>query len=91
MAEYILDIVEGTRSHPDVSLGASTRGMLAYYRACQALACVSGRGHVTPDDVKELAVPVLAHRIMTRAWDQGGRDDAGPIVKDIVSRIPVRI
>jgi MoxR-like ATPase len=90
VADYLLDIVEGTRSHPDVRLGASTRAALSYYRACQALARVEGRDHVTPDDVKELAGPVLAHRPMTRAWDQGGRDDAGPIVRDVVSKIPVR-
>ena len=91
VADYLLDVVEGTRSHPDVRLGASTRAALAYYRASQALARVDGRDYVTPDDVKELAVPVLAHRLMTRAWDQGGRDDAGPIVRDVVSKIPVRV
>jgi len=91
VADYLLDVVEGTRAHADVRLGASTRGALAYYRACQALARVDGRDYVTPDDVKELAVPVLAHRLMTRAWDQGGRDDAGPIVRDVVSKIPVRV
>lgn len=90
VAEYLLDVIHGTREHPDVNLGASTRAALAFYRACQALACVDGRDYVTPDDVKELAVPVLAHRLMTRAWDQGGRDDAAPIVRDIVSKIPVR-
>jgi MoxR-like ATPase len=90
VADYLLDIIEGTREHPDVRLGGSTRAALAYYRACQALARVDGRDYVTPDDVKELAVPVLAHRLMTRAWDQGGRDDAGPIVKDVVSKIRVR-
>jgi MoxR-like ATPase len=90
VADYLLDIIEGTREHPDVRLGGSTRAALAYYRASQALARVDGRDYVTPDDVKELAVPVLAHRLMTRAWDQGGRDDAGPIVKDVVSKIVVR-
>jgi MoxR-like ATPase len=90
VTEYLIDIVEATRSHADISLGASTRAMLAYYRACQGLACVDGRDHVTPDDVKALAVPVLAHRVMTRAWDQGGRDDAGPIIHDILNRTPVR-
>jgi MoxR-like ATPase len=88
--EYLLDIVAATREHPDIKLGASTRGTLAYYRACQALAKVDGRNHVRPDDVKELATPVLAHRIMTRAWDQGGRDDASPILKDILAKTKVR-
>jgi MoxR-like ATPase len=91
VSDYLLDVVEGTRRHPDVRLGASTRAALAFYRACQALARVDGRDYVTPDDVKELAVPVLAHRLMTRAWDQGGRDDAAPIVRDVVSKIHVRV
>jgi MoxR-like ATPase len=91
VADYILDVVEATRTHPDVKLGASTRAMLAYYRACQAVARLDGREYVTPDDVQQLAVPVLAHRLMTRAWDQGGRDDAGPIIEDILSRVRVRV
>lgn len=91
VTEYLLDIVDATREHPDVKLGASTRGALAFYRACQGLAKVSGRDYVQPEDVKELAVPVLAHRIMTKAWDQGGRDDATPIINDIVAKTRVRI
>lgn len=91
VTEYLLDIVAATREHPDVKLGSSTRGALAYYRACQALAKVSGRDYVRPDDVKELAVPVLAHRIMTKAWDQGGRDDATPIIRDILGKTKVRV
>lgn len=91
VTEYLLDIVTATREHPDVKLGASTRGALAFYRACQALAKVSGRDHVRPDDAKELAVPVLSHRIMTKAWDQGGRDDATPIIRDILAKTKVRV
>ncbi len=91
VTEYLLDIVAATREHPDVKLGSSTRGALAFYRACQALAKVSGRDYVRPDDVKELAVPVLAHRIMTKAWDQGGRDDATPIIRDILAKTKVRV
>lgn len=91
VTEYLLDIVTATREHPDVKLGSSTRGALAFYRACQALAKVSGRDYVRPDDVKELAVPVLAHRIMTKAWDQGGRDDATPIIRDILGKTKVRV
>ncbi|QEL15015.1 AAA family ATPase [Limnoglobus roseus] len=91
VTEYLLDIITATRSHPDIKLGSSTRGALAFYRACQSLAKVSGRDHVRPDDVKELAIPVLAHRIMTKAWDQGGRDDATPIIKDILAKTKVRV
>ena len=89
IAEYLLDVVQATRDHPDVSLGCSIRGALAYYRAVQAKAVLAGRDYVTPDDVKALAVPVLAHRLMTRAWDQGGRDDAAPIIRDILAKVNV--
>lgn len=89
VAEYLLDLVDATRVHPEISLGASTRAALGFYRAIQALAVVDGRDHATPDDVKELAEPVLAHRLMTRGWDQGGRQDAGPVVKELVARTKV--
>ncbi len=91
VADYLLDLIEATRVHPEVSLGASTRAALAYYRASQALALLSGRQYVTPDDVKALAIPVLAHRLMTKAWDQGGRNDTDSIVNEIVAgaKVPV--
>jgi MoxR-like ATPase len=91
VAEYLLNVVQATREHPDVSLGVSTRGALAFYRAVQARAVLADRDYVTPDDVKELAIPVLAHRLMTRAWDQGGRDDAAPIVRDILAKVRVPV
>lgn len=91
VVEYILDLIQATRKHDDVTLGASTRAGLMFYRASQALARLNGRDFVTPDDVKELAVPVLAHRLMTKAWDQGGRDDAAPIVTEILSKTVVRL
>lgn len=91
VADYLLDLVEASRVHPEVSLGASTRAALAYYRASQALAMLSGRQYVTPDDVKFLAVPVLAHRMMTKAWDQGGRNDTEAIVNEIVAKTKVPV
>lgn len=91
VAEYLLDVVQATRDHPDVSLGCSIRGALGLYRAVQAHAVLNGRDFVTPDDIKQLAVPVLAHRIMTRAWDQGGRDDAAPIIRDILTKVNVPV
>jgi MoxR-like ATPase len=89
VADYVLELVHGTRKHPDIRLGASTRAALSLYRAAQALAAVHGRDYATPDDVKALAEPVLAHRLLTKAWDQGGRDDAGPIVRDLVAKTAV--
>lgn len=66
VVDYMLSIVEATRHHPDVRLGVSTRGTLTLHRAVQALAMVRERDYVVPDDVKEMAVPVLAHRIVLR-------------------------
>ncbi len=61
---YIIEIVRRTRSHQDFYLGASPRGSLGLYRAAQASAAIRGRNYVIPDDVKVLAVPILAHRLI---------------------------
>lgn len=64
---YIASVCERTHSAPGVQLGVSPRGMLSLMRACQSYAMIEGRDFVTPDDVKALAVPVLAHRLSVRA------------------------
>ena len=64
--DYLLDIVAATRSHDELTLGVSTRGALTYYRASQARALAEGRDFVTPDDIKQMAIPVLAHRVVCR-------------------------
>lgn len=87
IADYVLNIVDRTRSHTDVLLGASTRAAIALYRAAQALALTFGRDYVIPDDVKHLAESVLAHRLVTRGWTQGGHPDAGPMVREILSKV----
>jgi MoxR-like ATPase len=89
VADYVLDVIEATRNLPEVVLGASTRAALALYRACQAYAVTASRDYVVPDDVKTLAEPVLAHRITMRGWSQGGRPDAGPVIRDIMARIRI--
>jgi MoxR-like ATPase len=86
LADYVLDLVEATRQHPDVALGASTRAALGFYRAAQAHALTDGRDYVVPDDVKGLAEPVLAHRLVGRGWAAGGSPDAGPVVREIVAK-----
>lgn len=65
--DYLLRLVRATRDRPEVALGASPRGSLALHRAAQALAATRGRDHVLPDDVKELAPSVLAHRVLVSA------------------------
>ncbi|HEX4610009.1 MAG TPA: MoxR family ATPase [Urbifossiella sp.] len=86
LADYVLDLVEATRAHADVALGASTRAALGLYRAAQANALTAGRDYVVPDDVKGLAEAVLAHRLIGRGWAAGGSPDAGPVVREIVSK-----
>ena len=66
LVEYLMTIVQTTRTHAEVALGVSTRGALTYFKACQALAMVGGREFVVPDDIKRLAAPVLSHRIVMK-------------------------
>ena len=66
VADYIVRLVDATRTHPDVYLGASPRGSIALYRAGQALAGLLGRDYVIPDDIKALAEPALAHRLIIK-------------------------
>ncbi len=72
VSDYLLDLVQATRQHDDLAVGASTRGALLLYRAAQALAALRGRDFVVPDDVKELAAPVLAHRVVAKRAGPGG-------------------
>jgi MoxR-like ATPase len=65
--DYMLEIVRRTRAHESLSLGVSPRGAQALYRASQALALIEGRDYVLPDDVKRLAVPVFAHRVVVNS------------------------
>jgi MoxR-like ATPase len=89
IVEYMLNLVEETRKHGELALGTSTRGALALYRAVQAFAVTAGRDYAIPDDVKALAESVLAHRLITRSWAAGGHPDAGPVVRDVLSRLKV--
>jgi MoxR-like ATPase len=90
ITDYLLDIVHSTRRSDDLHVGVSTRGALTLYRAAQSLALVSGRGFVIPDDVKALAVSVLAHRVVGKSFLQAGEFGASEaIIRDIVDRIRV--
>ena len=68
---YLLDIVDATRHCEELRVGVSTRGALCLYRASQALALIENRDFVIPDDVKRLALPVLAHRVIAKGYLQG--------------------
>ncbi len=90
IAEYLLDIVAATRASEDLHVGVSTRGALTLYRAAQAQAFVAGRDYVVPDDVKSLALPVLAHRVVGKSFLQAGEFGAAEaIVRDLVDRVRV--
>lgn len=67
VAHYILAVVQATRDHDHVQLGASPRASLSLFEACQARALVEGRDYVTPGDVKQMAAPVLGHRILVKS------------------------
>jgi MoxR-like ATPase len=92
LADYMLDLITATRFHPDVHLGGSTRASLSLYRAAQALALLEGRDFVIPDDIKRLARPVLAHRILPRSTRQGSSvESVEKIVGDIVGQTPIPV
>jgi MoxR-like ATPase len=87
--QYVVNLVSATRDHPDLRLGASPRASLHLVRAARAHAVLNGRGFVLPDDVKHLAGPVLAHRLIATAEARIGRRDAQQIVADLLERVPV--
>lgn len=86
--DYIVTIVESTRKHDDVFLGASPRGSLALFNAARAWAGVSGREYVTPDDVKLLSEPTIAHRIIVNPSSRMRGVDNRTIVRDLLASIP---
>ena len=87
--EYIVKIVRQTREHPDVYLGASSRGALAIYRLGQARAALLGRDYVLPDDVKALAGPALGHRIIVGPAARIKDIEPEQIVQDIIDQTSV--
>ena len=89
VAEYIVRLVGATRTHPDVYLGASPRGSIALYRAGQALAGLLGRDYVIPDDVKALAEPALAHRLIIKTSSTIHDVQSGSVVRELLDSIPI--
>ena len=89
IAAYTVDIVEKTRQLDEVQLGVSPRGNLSFLKAAQALAAIKGRDYVTPDDVKELALPVLGHRIILRGSQRNRSTQIESLIEGILSEVPV--
>lgn len=88
---YIVTLVQETRRHPAVRLGASPRGSLALFRAAQARAFLHRRAYVVPDDVQALAVPTLAHRVGLKPDAQVAGRTAEAVVEDILDRVRVPV
>lgn len=93
LVSYILAISRATRSHGSVRLGVSPRAAMTMYRAAQAFALASGRDYCLPDDIKYLARPVFAHRIVVPASRglEGDNDAAGAVIDDILSTMEVPV
>ncbi|HMM40436.1 MAG TPA: MoxR family ATPase [Thermomicrobiales bacterium] len=87
--EYIVDLVLATRQHDDIYLGSSPRGSLALYTASRAWAALQGRDFVTPDDIKDLAEPTLAHRVIVNPAARMKGIDSRDIVQEILSSVAV--
>jgi MoxR-like ATPase len=89
LKNYVIDIAHASRKHPQVSLGLSPRAMVQLARAVRALAASRGRDYSTPDDVKELAVPVLAHRLVLRHTKRSHQMTSSDVIQEILTTVPV--
>ncbi len=89
LKRYIVDLVSSTRQHSELYLGASPRGSLALYRTAQAKAAVEGRDFITPDDIKAMAVPALAHRLIVGSAARIQEVDSREIVQEVLESVPV--
>ncbi len=87
--DYLLDLVQATRDHEDIALGGSPRASIALYRAGQSLAAIRGNDFVTPDDVKRIAVPVLAHRLIIKPESRLRKVTATSVVHEILDEVAV--
>jgi MoxR-like ATPase len=89
--DYVVRIVDATRHHPDLALGASPRGSLALFKASQALAALRGRDYVVPDDVKQLVPVTLAHRLILQPESELRGRTVGAVLRDVLESVPLQI
>jgi MoxR-like ATPase len=87
LQDYIVRLIEATREHPDLTLGASPRGSLALFKTSQALAAVRGRDYILPEDVKTMAPLTLTHRLLVRPESSLRGRTADGIIRDILERV----
>jgi MoxR-like ATPase len=91
LQDYIVALIDATRRHPDLALGASPRGSLALYKTAQALAAMRGRDYVIPDDLKFLAPVTLAHRLIPRPEAELRGRTVTSILNEIIESVPLKI
>jgi len=91
LRRYIVDLVEATRRHPDMYLGASPRASIALLRAARAVAAAGERDYVIPDDVKALVIPVLSHRVIVTADAVMGGRSSQAVLEELVSEVAVPV
>lgn len=91
LQDYIIQLVTGTRQHPELNLGASPRASLALFKSAQALAAVRGRDYVIPDDIQYLVPYTLAHRLIVRPEAELRGRRAAVILEDIVQQTPLKL
>ncbi len=89
LLEYIMQLTEATRNDDSVSMGVSPRGSIALIRGARSLAAIRGRSYVTPDDIKELLVPVYAHRLILRGNVRSRTQAAQELMENIAESQPV--
>ena len=89
LREYILDLVKATRENIRFQLGVSPRGALALYRGAQSLAAIRGRDYVTPEDVKELVVPVFSKRVILKSDSLIRGITTESVLKDVIESVDV--
>jgi len=87
--KYIIDLISQTRQNDDLYLGASPRGSLALYRTGQAMAFMKNRDYVLPDDIKNLAMPVLSHRVIVSPAARLRELSSSKIIEEILDQVPV--
>ncbi len=88
---YIAQLAAASREHPALQLGISPRGSIALLKAAQATALLFGRDYVLPDDIRRMALPVLAHRLLLKPEARMKGASAEQIVQELVSRLPVPV
>lgn len=88
LKDYIVTLVGRTREHPDLDLGASPRGSIALMRCSQAVAAIAGRDYVRPDDIKRVAIPALAHRVIVKSEQSIHGLRARRVIEEVLQSVP---